>query len=90
LNKNSEALFTLQNIRDEAHRFAINENRRLRIKNFDKQTLLNIEGVGAISSKKILDKYKTIDVLSKATYEDLVEIVSPNIARKIFTHFNGL
>ena len=43
-----------------------------------------------ISSKKILDKYKTIDVLSKATYEDLVEIVSPNIARKIFTHFNGL
>src|SRR6056300_127859 len=90
LNKNSEALFTLQNIRDEAHRFAINENRRLRIKNFDKQTLLNIEGVGAISSKNILDKYQTIDVLSKATYEDLVEIVSPNIARKIFTHFNGL
>jgi len=61
-----------------------------RIKNFDKQTLLNIEGVGVISSKKILDKYKTIEKLSKATYEDLEEIVSPNIARKIFTHFNGL
>ena len=90
LNKNSEALFTLQNIRDEAHRFAINENRRLRIKNFDKQTLLTIEGVGTISSKKVLDKFKTIEKLSKATYQDLEEIVSPNIARKIYTHFNGL
>ena len=90
LNKNSEALFTLQNIRDEAHRFAINENRRLRIKNFDKQTLLNIEGVGTVSSKKILDKYKSIDKLSKATYEELEEILTPNIARKIINYFNNI
>ena len=89
LNKNSEALFTLQNIRDEAHRFAINENRRLRIKNFDKQTLLTIEGVGTVSSKKVLDKFKTMEKLSNATYEELEEIVSPNIARKIYRHFNG-
>ena len=90
LNKNSEALFTLQNIRDEAHRFAINENRRLRIKNFDKQTLLNIEGVGTVSSKKILDKYKSIEKLSKATYEELEEILTPNIARKIINYFNNI
>jgi excinuclease ABC subunit C len=90
LNKNSEALFTLQNIRDEAHRFAINENRRLRIKNFDKQTLLNIEGVGTVSSKKILDKYKSIEKLSKATYEELEEILTPNIARKIINYFNNV
>ena len=32
LNKDSEALFLLQNIRDEAHRFALQENRRLRAK----------------------------------------------------------
>jgi len=90
LNNNSEALFTLQNIRDEAHRFAINENRRLRIKNFDKQTLLNIEGVGTVSSKKILDKYKSIEKLSKATYEELEEILTPNIARKIINYFNNV
>jgi len=90
LNKNSEALFTLQNIRDEAHRFAINENRRLRIKNFDKQTLLNIDGVGTVSSKKILDKYKSIEKLSKATYEELEEILTPNIARKIINYFNNI
>ena len=60
-----------------------------RIKNFDKQTLLTIEGVGAISSKKVLDRFKTIEKLSNATYEDLEEIVGASIARKIYTHFNG-
>jgi excinuclease UvrABC nuclease subunit len=61
----------------------------LRIKNFNKQTLLTIDGVGTISSKKILTKFKTIENLSNATYEELEEIVSSSIARKIFTHFNA-
>ena len=36
LNKDSEALYLLQNIRDEAHRFALAENRRLRLKDISK------------------------------------------------------
>ena len=51
--------------------------------------MLTIEGVGTVSSKKVLDKFKTMEKLSNATYEELEEIVSPNIARKIYRHFNG-
>ena len=64
-------MFLLQNIRDEAHRFAITENRRLRIKNFDDQTLLSINGVGIKSSDILLKRFKDVSRLSKATYEEL-------------------
>tara|TARA_B100001175_G_scaffold11131_1_gene8808 strand:- start:232 stop:783 length:552 start_codon:yes stop_codon:yes gene_type:complete len=89
LDKSSEAMFLLQNIRDEAHRFAISENRRLRIKNFDDQTLLSIKGVGNKSSEILLEKFKDVSRLSKATFEELNEVVSDNIAKKVYSYFNG-
>ena len=89
LDKSSESMFLLQNIRDEAHRFAITENRRLRIKNFDDQTLLSINGVGVKSSDILLKRFKDVSRLSKATYEELREVVSDSIARKVYSYFNG-
>ena len=89
LDKSSESMFLLQNIRDEAHRFAITENRRLRIKNFDDQTLLSINGVGGKSSDILLKRFKDVSRLSKATYEELREVVSDSIARKVYSYFNG-
>ena len=89
LDKSSEAMFLLQNIRDEAHRFAISENRRLRIKNFDDQTLLSIRGVGNKSSEILLEKFKDVSRLSKATFEELNEVVTDNIAKKVYSYFNG-
>ena len=73
----------------EAHRFAITENRRLRIKNFDDQTLLSINGVGVKSSDILLKRFKDVSRLSKATYEELREVVSDSIARKVYSYFNG-
>ena len=89
LDKSSESMILLQNIRDEAHRFAITENRRLRIKNFDDQTLLSINGVGVKSSDILLKRFKDVSRLSKATYEELREVVSDSIARKVYSYFNG-
>ena len=89
LDKSSESMFLLQNIRDEAHRFAITENRRLRIKNFDDQTLLSLNGVGVKASDILLKRFKDVSRLSKATYEELREVVSDSIAKKVYSYFNG-
>jgi len=88
LNKNSEALFILQNIRDEAHRFAITENRRLRLKDLDINSSLNIKGVSKNSLEKLNKKYNSLIELSNATLEDLAELLDENEAKKVFKYFN--
>ena len=88
LNKNSEALFILQNIRDEAHRFAITENRRLRLKDLDINSSLNIKGVSKNSLEKLNKKYNSLIELSNATLEDLAELLDENEVKKVFKYFN--
>lgn len=88
LNNNSEALFILQNIRDEAHRFAITENRRLRLKDLDINSSLNIKGVSKKSLEKLNKKYNSLIELSNATLEDLAELLDENEVKKVFKYFN--
>ena len=88
MNKNSEALFVLQNIRDEAHRFAINENRRLRIKDLDLDNTLNIKGVSKSSILDLIKNLKTLNKLSNASLNELEKIISKNEAKKVYDYFN--
>jgi excinuclease ABC subunit C len=88
LNSNSEALFILQNIRDEAHRFAIQENRRLRLKDLDIDTIFEIKGVTKTSIAILLDKYKTLNKLSTASYLELSNLVEDKQAKKVYEYFN--
>lgn len=88
LNKNSEALFVLQNIRDEAHRFAIKENRRLRIKDLDLDNTLNIKGVSKSSILDLIKNLKTLNKLSTASLNELEKIINKNEAKKVFDYFN--
>ncbi len=88
LNSNSEALFILQNIRDEAHRFAIQENRRLRLKDLDIDTIFEIKGVTKTSIAILLDKYKTLNKLSTASYIELSNLVEDKQAKKVYEYFN--
>ena len=88
LNSNSEALFILQNIRDEAHRFAIQENRRLRLKDLDIDTIFEIKGVAKSSIEILLNKYKTLNKLSTASYLELSKLVEDKQAKKVYEYFN--
>ena len=88
LNKNSEALFILQNIRDEAHRFAITENRRLRLKDLDINSSLKIKGLSKKSLEKLNKKYNSLTEISNATFDDLSEILDENEVNKVFKYFN--
>ena len=88
LNKNSEALFVLQNIRDEAHRFAIKENRRLHIKDLDLDNTLNIKGVSRSSILDLIKNLKTLNKLSNASLNELEKIINKNEAKKVYDYFN--
>ena len=88
LNKSSEALFILQNIRDEAHRFAISENRRLRLKDLDINSSLTIKGVNNNSLDKLFKKYKSLSEISNVSLDDLLEILNEKEAQKVFKYFN--
>ena len=88
LNSNSEALFILQNIRDEAHRFAIKENRRLRLKDLDFESIFEIKGVAKSSINILLEKYKTLNKLSSASFNELSSLIDEQQALKVFKYFN--
>ena len=88
LNSNSEALFILQNIRDEAHRFAIQENRRLRLKDLDIESIFEIKGVAKSSIDMLLEKYKTLNKLSSASYKELSSLIDEKQATKVYQYFN--
>jgi len=88
LPKDSEALFSLITIRDEAHRFAINEHRRLRLKFLSKKDLNSIDGVGVQTISRLYKEFGNLNKISKATYEDLVSILKPSIASKVYEFFN--
>ena len=60
LNSNSEALFILQNIRDEAHRFAITFQRQKRTKGIAKSKFEDIPGVGKKTVEKIYKRFQNI------------------------------
>ena len=74
LPRQSDALYLVQQIRDEAHRFAITYHRKLRSKRNKISILDNIPGVGAKRRKLLYDHFGNIEAIKNATFEDLNSI----------------
>lgn len=90
LSKDSLALHLLQQIRDEAHRFAITNHRQTRTKQRKTSTLENIEGIGAKRRQLLLKHFGGLQGVKKAGIEDLTQIsgISYPLAKKIYEHFH--
>ncbi len=90
LAPNDPALYYLQRIRDEAHRFAITTHRNKRQKNTHKSALDDIEGVGPHRKKMLLLHFGSVHHIKEATLEELCNV--PNINKKtaqlIHEHFH--
>ena len=93
LLKSDKALKMLMHLRDEAHRFAITFNRDLRNKRTLKSMLTEIEGVGKVKRDKLIDTFKDVASLIKATEKELTEVegIGESLAKKIkdFLNSNG-
>lgn len=74
LKKNSPVLLFVQKIRDEAHRFAITYSRKLALKDFKSSPLLEVQGVGEKTLKKILENFPDIYAESELTAEELASV----------------
>ncbi len=88
LDKKSETLKVIQQLRDEAHRFGITFHRKKR----DQGTLVTelelIEGVGKTSSAKLLKYFKSVKKVREATEEELMEVVNTKQAKAIKAYFS--
>jgi excinuclease ABC subunit C len=91
LNPDSLALHLVQQIRDEAHRFAITAHRARRGKARSKSILEEIPGIGARRRRELLNQFGGIQELKRASVEDIAKVqgISPSLAQKIFDSLHG-
>jgi excinuclease ABC subunit C len=85
LKRNSNALFLLQRVRDEAHRFAITHHRKLRSRQTLFSALDRVPGIGGSRKRALLRAFGSIKRIEAATLEELLKVPSINekLAREI-------
>jgi len=85
LPRNSEGLYLLQRVRDEAHRFAISAHRKRRTKGMTRSELDAIPGLGPARQKALLGAFGSVRKLRTATIEELTEVpgIGPQLAETI-------
>jgi excinuclease ABC subunit C len=88
IDRNSQALKVLQQIRDEAHRFGITFHRNLRSKSAIQSALTSIKGVGKQTEERLLLHYGSVARIAAADPEDLASFVGPTLAARILETLN--
>jgi excinuclease ABC subunit C len=87
--KTSTGLRLLQQVRDEAHRFAITYHRALRTKRTLQTELDLIKGIGKKRAAELLEAFGSVQGVKFATHEQLAEIVGERVAEKIKEYFSS-
>ena len=87
----SPIAFYMQNIRDEAHRFAIGTHRKRRGKSIYKSRLDEIEGIGASRKRDLLNYFGSVEEVSQASLKDIEKVsgISKKTAEKIYNYFHS-
>jgi excinuclease ABC subunit C len=88
--RGSEALFLLQRVRDEAHRFAISYHRQVRGKGMTKSALEGVPGLGPGRRSRLLRHYGTLRALRAASLDDLLALawLPDTVARAVYDHLH--
>ena len=89
LNKKSESLKVIQQLRDEAHRFGITHHRKRLEKGTIKSELTEIEGIGFSTAQKLLWKFRSVKNIKAAKPSDLAAVVGQSKATIVFNHFHS-
>lgn len=87
----SPIAFYLQNLRDEAHRFAIGTHRKKRAKSIYKSRIDDIEGVGAKRKRDLLNFFGSVEQIKEASLQDIMKVdgISKKTAEKIYNYFHN-
>lgn len=87
IDKNSESLRIIQQLRDEAHRFGITHHRNRRSKSAITSELDAIHGIGEVTRNELLRKFRSVKRVSEASLDSLAEVIGPAKARLVRDHF---
>lgn len=88
LDKKSETLKVIQQLRNEAHRFGIEHHRNRRSKTALKSELELIPGVGERTIIELLRHFKSLRMISFAKLDELEDVVGLSRAQKIYNYYN--
>lgn len=90
IKPNKRVFKLVTTIQDETHRFAIEYHRKRSAKSKLTSSLCQIEGVGPLRAKKLLEHFRTISAVADATEEQLSIVPGMNkaVAEKVFEYFN--
>jgi excinuclease ABC subunit C len=89
--RTSEALYLLQRVRDEAHRFAITYHRKLRDRSMTRSVLDGIPGVGETRRRQLVRHFGSARKAAQASLEELAQVpgVGPQLAKVVYDHLHG-
>jgi excinuclease ABC subunit C len=88
IDKNSETLKLIQQIRNEAHRFGISFHKTKRSSTFLQSELEQIEGIGDKTIETLMKDFKSVSIIRELSLEQLIASIGKSRARQVFDHFN--
>lgn len=87
IDKKSETLRIIQQLRDEAHRFGITHHRLKREKDTIKTELTQIKGIGDVIAEKLLVKFRSVNGIKEANFEKIEKEIGTAKAKLIIEYF---
>ncbi|AMQ00658.1 Excinuclease ABC subunit C [Pedobacter cryoconitis] len=87
LDKKSETLKVIQQLRDEAHRFGITFHRKKRDQGTLKTELEDIPGIGKTTADKLLRQFKSVKKIREATEAELEKVLNKAQVKTLLAHF---
>jgi excinuclease ABC subunit C len=90
LDKKSETLKVIQQLRNEAHRFGLTLHRNIRSKNALRSPLDGVEGIGPKTKEMLLKKFKSLKRIKAAPKEEIIDLLGSVKGLKIFQKLQGL
>jgi excinuclease ABC subunit C len=88
IDKKSESLKLIQQLRDEAHRFGITYHRLKREKELSASELDSIKGIGEKTKERLLQKFKSVEGIKKADTAELEQEIGKKKAQLLMNYFN--
>ena len=90
LDKKSETLKVIQQLRNEAHRFGLTLHRNIRSKNALKSPLDGVEGIGRKTKELLLKTFKSLKRIKAAPEEEIIDLLGKVKGVKIYQKLQGL
>jgi len=87
IDKKSESLKLIQQVRNEAHRFAISFHRNKRSQHFAGSELTQIPGIGEKTARKLLQHFGSVKKVREALASQIADVAGMAVAKKVKAHF---